>query len=144
MNKMPTKTVLLIENDPEEARLIGEMFNDQGSYSFALTHVESMADAETYLAGQSVSVVLLDLGCPDAPGFQAVLRAHAAARGASIVLLSGPEQEAIAGRAMDGGVQDYLIKGQIEPRELMRAMRNSVPRKILEETLFHEKDRAQV
>ena len=144
MNKMPTKTVLLIENDPEEARLIGEMFNDQGSYSFALTHVDSMADAETYLAGQSVSVVLLDLGCPDAPGFQAVLRAHAAARGASIVLLSDPEQEAIAGRAMEGGVQDYLIKGQIEPRELMRAMRSSVPRKVLEETLFHEKDRAQV
>jgi diguanylate cyclase (GGDEF)-like protein/PAS domain S-box-containing protein len=141
---MPTKTVLLIENDPEEARLIGEMFNDQGSYSFALTHVDSMADAETYLAGQSVSVVLLDLGCPDAPGFQAVLRAHAAARGASIVLLSDPEQEAIAGRAMEGGVQDYLIKGQIEPRELMRAMRSSVPRKVLEETLFHEKDRAQV
>jgi len=120
------------------------MFNDQGSYSFALTHVDSMADAERHLAGQSVHVILLDLSCPDAPGFEGVLRAHAAGRGASIVLLTSPKDEAIAVRAMEGGVQDYLIKGQIELHELMRAMRNSVARKILEETLFNEKNRAQV
>jgi PAS domain-containing protein len=47
-------------------------------------------------------------------------------------------------RAMHGSVQDYLVKGQIEPHELMRAMRNSVARKILEETLFNEKNRAQI
>jgi diguanylate cyclase (GGDEF)-like protein/PAS domain S-box-containing protein len=144
MNKIPTKTVLLIENDPGEALLIREMFNNQGTYSFALTHVESIANAETYLAGQAVDVILLDLGCPDAPGLEGVLRTHAAARSASIVLLSSLGHEAIAMHAIEGGVQDYLIKGHIEPRELMRAMRNSVARKVLEETLFHEKDRAQV
>lgn len=145
MINRPVKTVLLIENDPQEARLIQEMFNEQGSYSFALTRVESLADAEAHLSGQSVGVVLLDLGCcPDGLGFEAILRTHAAARGASIVLLINLKDEAIAMRAMEGGVQDYLIKGQIEPHELMRTMRNSVARKILEETLFNEKNRAQV
>jgi diguanylate cyclase (GGDEF)-like protein/PAS domain S-box-containing protein len=141
----PTKTVLLIENDPEEARLVQEMFNNQGAYSFALTRVESLADAEAYLSGRSVGVVLLDLGCsPSGLGFEAILRTHAAARGASIVLLVCPKDETIAMRAMEGGVQDYLIKGHIESHELMRAMRNSVARKILEETLFNEKNRAQI
>jgi PAS domain-containing protein len=46
-------------------------------------------------------------------------------------------------RAMERGVQDYLIKGHIEPHELMRAMRNSVARKVLEENLFNERNRAQ-
>jgi diguanylate cyclase (GGDEF)-like protein/PAS domain S-box-containing protein len=144
MKKIPTKAVLFIDNDPEGSRLIGEMFDHQGSYSFEMTHVNSMADAERYLAGQSVHVILLDVGCPDAPGFEGILRAHAVARGASIVLLTSPADEAIAVRAMEGGVQDYLLKGEIEPHELMRAMRNSVARKILEETLFNEKNRAQI
>jgi len=45
---------------------------------------------------------------------------------------------------MQEGAQDYLIKGQIEPRELMRALRNAKERKLIEETLFAEKERAQV
>jgi diguanylate cyclase (GGDEF)-like protein/PAS domain S-box-containing protein len=144
MLKRPIKTVLLIENDALEARLISAMFDDQDSYSFALSHVESMADAEAYLSGRAVSVILLDLGCcSDSSGFKTVLRTHAVARDASIVLLCCLEDEAIAMRAMERGVQDYLIKGHIEPHELMRAMRNSVARKALEETLFNERNRAQ-
>ena len=53
MSTRPIKTVLLIQNDAEEARVIGNMFNDQGSYSFALTRVECMADTEEYLKLQS-------------------------------------------------------------------------------------------
>jgi diguanylate cyclase (GGDEF)-like protein/PAS domain S-box-containing protein len=145
MSTRPIKSVLLIQNDHEEARQIGEMFNDQGSYSFSLTRVECITDAEAYLKARSVSVILLDLfGCPDATGSEAIIRAHAAGRGASIVLLIGPQDEDIAQRAMEGGVQDYLVKGHIESHELMRAMRNSVARKILEVTLFSEKNRAQI
>jgi diguanylate cyclase (GGDEF)-like protein/PAS domain S-box-containing protein len=145
MSRKPIKTVLLIQNDAEEARIISNMFNDQGSYSFALTRVDCMADAEAFLKAQTVSVVLLDLhGCPDATGRDAINRAQAAGRGASIVLLIGTEDEEMALRTMHGSVQDYLVKGQIESHELMRAMRSSVARKLLEETLFHEMNRAQI
>jgi len=144
MLKRPIKSALLIENDPVEASLISAMFDDQDLYSFALSHVESMAEAEAYLRERSVSVILLDLGCcPDSSGFETILRTHIVARGASIVMLCRPEDEAAALRAMEMGVQDYLIKGHIEPRELMRAMRNSVARKVLEENLLNERNRAQ-
>jgi diguanylate cyclase (GGDEF)-like protein/PAS domain S-box-containing protein len=138
------KTVLLIENDPEETRSIGEMFKNQCLYAFRLAHVESLADFKTYLAEHSVDVVLLDLGLPDTEGQEAVRYVRAAAPRVSIVLLVGKESESTAMLAMKEGAQDYLVKGQIETRELMRALRNAVERKIIEEVLFVEKERAKV
>jgi diguanylate cyclase (GGDEF)-like protein/PAS domain S-box-containing protein len=40
--------------------------------------------------------------------------------------------------------QDYLIKGEIATRGLLRALRYAVERKAMEEALFAEKERAQV
>jgi diguanylate cyclase (GGDEF)-like protein/PAS domain S-box-containing protein len=142
MENSPGKTILLIENDPAQARLIRTMFNDQGSYSFTLSHVECLADAEKYLAGHSADIILLDLGLSHPKGLEAVRRARAAAPRVSIVLLSSLEGEPTAVQAIQEGAQDYLIKGQIEPHKLMRALRNAVERKRIEEALFNEKERA--
>jgi diguanylate cyclase (GGDEF)-like protein/PAS domain S-box-containing protein len=143
MGKIPDKTVLLIENDREQTRIIRAMFDDQGSHSFKLTHVVCLADAETYLAGHSVDIVLLDLGLSDSKGLEAVRWARAVAPRVSIVLLSSLDDEPKAIQAIQEGAQDYLIKGQIEPHKLMRALGNAVERKMNEEILFNEKERAQ-
>jgi PAS domain-containing protein len=45
---------------------------------------------------------------------------------------------------MHFGAQDCLLKGQIEPREMMRSLRSAVERKVVEDALFNERDRAQV
>lgn len=141
---MQTKSVLLIESDPDEAKTISTMFNEQGLYSFDLSHAESVEQADAYLGLQSVSVVLLDIdGFPGDSCLEAVRRTQAVAPRASLVLLTDPKGESIALRAMEAGAQDYLIKGQIEPHELLRAMRCSVARKTLEEALFNEESRAQ-
>jgi len=141
---MLVNTVLLIENSIEEAHLIGEMFNHQEARSFTLTHQKCMADAEMYLASHSINVILLGLDCPEPPERNAIERAHAAARGAAILLLVDKQDEDVAIHAMRSGVQDYLIKGQTSSYELMRAMRNAVSRKVLEEALFFERNRAQI
>jgi len=143
MTKKPNKTVLLIESDAEQARLIRAMFDDQSSHSFKLTHVESLADAETCLAGHSVDIVLLDLTSADPDPLEAVRRARVAAPHASIVMLCSLEDEPKAIQAIHEGAQDYFIKGQIEPRRLMRALGIAVERKSNEEVLFNEKERAQ-
>jgi diguanylate cyclase (GGDEF)-like protein/PAS domain S-box-containing protein len=143
MPKKPNKTVLLIENDAEQARMIRAMFNDQSSHSFKLTHVESLAEAEVYLAGHSVEIVMLDLTSTDPDPLEAFRRTRATAPHVSIVLLSSLEDEPKAIRAIHEGAQDYLIKGQIEPRRLMRALGIAVERKTNEEVLFNEKERAE-
>jgi diguanylate cyclase (GGDEF)-like protein/PAS domain S-box-containing protein len=143
MEKRLTKTVLLIEN-PEETGLVHEMLSDSISCVFQLTHVESVSDAERYLAGRSVDIVLMDLGLTDPPGLEAFRRVRAAAPHTSMVLLCSAGDEEIAAVAVQEGAQDYLIKGQMEPRELTRALVKSIARKMIEEDLLIEKDRAQV
>jgi diguanylate cyclase (GGDEF)-like protein/PAS domain S-box-containing protein len=108
-----------------------------------LTHVDCFRDAETYLAGHSVDIVLLDLGLTNPEGLEAVRRTRATAPHASIVLLSSMDDEPKAIQAIHEGAQDYLIKGQIEPRKLMRALGNAVERTTNEEILTDEKDRVQ-
>ena len=59
------------------------------------------------------------------------------------MLLSSLDDEPKAIQAIHEGAQDYLIKGQIEPHKLMRALGNAVERKTNEEILINEKERAQ-
>ena len=136
--------MLLIEDNPGDARLIREMLQEHGSQKIELKHVECMGDGEKHLAENSTDVILLDLGLPDAQGLEAVRRAHIAARGVPLVVLSGLDDESMAIQAMQEGAQDYLIKGQIERRELVRALRYAVERKSIQEALFEEQERAQV
>ena len=108
------KAVLLLEDNPGDARLLREMLNEQESLNTQLTHLECMSDAEKYLAEHAVDIILLDLGLPDAQGLAAVRRAHAAAPHVPLVVLTGLDDELVAAQALQEGAQDYLIKGQIE------------------------------
>jgi len=144
MSKKPIKVLLLVEDNPGDARLLREMLNEQGSQYTELTHVERMSDAEKHLAEHEVDIILIDLGLPDADGLAAVRRAHAAAPRVPLVVLTGLDDESLAAQALQEGAQDYLIKGQIEARGLLRALRYAVERKNMEEALFGEKERAQV
>ena len=96
------------------------------------------------LPGNPAEVVLLDLGLPESNGLDAFNKLQKTAPHASIVLLCGPDDEPIAVQAIHQGAQDYLIKGQIETRELKRALFNAMERKSLEDIQLVEKERAQV
>jgi two-component system sensor kinase FixL len=136
--------LLLVEDDPGFARLLREMFKEQGSSETEVTHVDCMADAEAYLAGHDVDIVLLDPGLPDSQSIDSVQRALAAAPNVPLVILTGRDDESLAVQALQAGAQDYLIKGQIDTRGLMRFLRYAVERNAMEATLFAERERAQV
>src|ERR1700730_13840071 len=151
MSRKPLKTVLLIEDNSGDARLLREILSEEDLHSPALTHVACMREAEKHLGEHEVDIILLDLGLPDAQGMAAVRRAHAAAPRVPLVVLTGLDDESLAAQALQEGAQDYLIKGQIasssgqvETRGLLRALRYAIERKTLEEALFAEMERAQV
>jgi len=141
-------SALLIEDNPGDARLLREMFNEQGSRDTELTIVRSMSEAEKHLGNHAVDIILLDLGLPDAHGVAAVRRAHAAAPRVPLVVLTGLDDESLAGQALQEGAQDYIVKSQIDTygttRGLLRSLRYAMERKSLEDALFVEKERAQV
>ena len=126
------KTVLLVEDNLGDARLLREMLNEQNSLSTQLTHLECVSDAESYLVEHAVDIILLDLGLPDAQGLEAIQRAHAAAPGVPLVVLTSLDDVSLAVQALQLGAQDYLIKGQIETRGLLRALRYAIERKNME------------
>jgi len=111
--------ILLVEDNLGDAGLLREMFKRQRSHVIALTHVECMSDAEKQLAENEFDIILLDLGLPDAEGLVAVRRSRAAAPHVPLVVLTGLDDEALAGQVLQEGAQEHLIKGQIETRALM-------------------------
>jgi diguanylate cyclase (GGDEF)-like protein/PAS domain S-box-containing protein len=144
MNKKSIKVLLLVEDNPADVRLLREMFHEQSSHHAELTQVETMGQAEKHLAGSAVDIILLDLSLPDAQGLESIRRARAVAPRIPLVVLTALDDESMAAQALQEGVQDYLIKGQIDARGLLRALRYAVERKSMEEELFDEKERAQV
>jgi len=136
--------LLLVEDDPGAAALLRSMFNERRSPGTEFTHAGHMSAAEEHLAKHAVDVILLDLGLPDAEGLEAVRRIRAAAPRTPLVVLTGLDDDSLALQALQEGAQDYLIKGQIEPRGVLRALRYAVERKSIEEELFQEKQHAQV
>jgi len=143
MNEKSIKTVLLVEDNPGDARLLREMLNEK-TLTTNFYHVSSMREAKEYLSTHTPDIILIDLGLPDTQGLEALRLAHAAAPHIPLVVLTGLDDELLATQALQEGAQDYLVKGQIDARALLRALRYAVERKIMEEALFAEKERALV
>ena len=144
MNKRSIKVLLLVEDNPADVRLLREMFHEQNSLRTELTQVETMREAEEHLAVFATDIILLDLGLPDAQGLESIRRARAVAPQVPLVVLTALDDESMAAQAFQAGAQDYLIKGQIDARGLLRALRYAVERKSMQEELFREKELAQV
>jgi diguanylate cyclase (GGDEF)-like protein/PAS domain S-box-containing protein len=144
MGKSLGKRILLIENDADETALVSAMFSNKNSYAFELICVGCMSEAEEYLAGNSVDIVLLDLGLSDPKGLEAFRRVRAAAPHVSVVLLSSLDDEPIAVRAVQAGAHDYFIKGHLESQELMLVLSNALERKKIEEVLFNDREPAPI
>ena len=132
MSNHNIKTLLIIEDNPGDARLLREMLRENGAFLAELLLAQTMAEAEKCLSESHVDIILLDLGLPDSEGVAAIRRARLAAPGVPLVVLTGMDDEALASASLQEGAQDYLIKGQIETRGLLRALRYATERKRLE------------
>jgi signal transduction histidine kinase len=128
MKNQAALQVLLVEDNSGDARLLREMFSNEKTGSFELTHVLRLSEALILLAKGGIDIVLLDMGLPDGHGLDTVRRARAVAPGVPLIVLTGLDDEALAAQAMKEGAQDYLIKGEIENRALPRALRHSIER----------------
>ena len=127
--------VLLIEDNPGDARLLRELLQETGSSQFELIHAERFSEAMRRLSERRFDVVLLDLSLPDAHGLDTISRLGSQAEGTPIVILTGLNDEEIAIRALQQGAQDYLVKGQADGHSLARALRYAIQRHKAEESL---------
>lgn len=123
--------VLLIEDNPGDARLLAEMLAELGAQGLdcRLAWTDTLAAGEQQLGHAGVDVVLLDLGLPDSTGLRSLQRllAYGPSQPAMLVL-SGLGGEELERQALEAGAQDYLVKGQLDAQVLARAIRHAVGR----------------
>jgi len=67
--KMEHIRVLLIEDNPGDARLIKEMLAEEKSVLFDLEWKDTLSKGLERLAQGEIDVILLDLSLPDSTGF---------------------------------------------------------------------------
>jgi len=128
--------VLLIEDDPGDARLIREMLLSDGSGMFALTQCAYLESGMTALDEQAYDVILLDLTLPDSAGIDTLFKLQSAVPDVAIVVLTGLDDMTLVGvEAVKGGAQDYLVKGDVDAKLLRRSIRYAIERHEIEERL---------
>src|SRR5687767_7542339 len=101
----PPIRILLVEDNPGDARLLRELLREAPSLSFELVHVGRLSEARDRLGVQPAQVILLDLSLPDAHGIDTVEQMLECAADAPIIVLTGLDDEAIALRAVKAGAQ---------------------------------------
>lgn len=129
MGNQPTSLkVLLVEDNPGDARLVREMLHQVGPEPIELRHVERLSQAIRYIRDDGFNAVVLDLSLPDSEGFQTFARAYTQALRAPIVVLTGLDDKEAGIRAVREGAQDYLVKGQISGPTLYNSIRYAIER----------------
>jgi len=134
MSTLPIR-VLLVEDNPGDARLIRETLLEANHGGFALTHVTRMADALAQLSPAAFDIVLLDLSLPDSHGIDTCQQLLNEEADVPVIVLTGMDDESLSVTAVQEGAQDYLVKGQVTAQLLARAIRYAIERHRLQATL---------
>src|SRR5580704_15026754 len=141
---IPTSKILLIENDPAAATRIRTALATTGCGSFDVEWVRQLSDGLARLDKKGIAAVLLKLSLPDSRGIETFDKLFRASPDVPILILGGDVDEALAKEAVGRGAQDYLLPDHLDSYSLSRALRNAIERKIVEDALFAEKERAEV
>lgn len=122
--------VLLVEDNPGDARLMAEMLKEDGASEFALSHVSTVRAAADALgvSGHQIQAILLDLSLPDEHGLDTIRRVVAVAGRAVVVVMTGAGDQELGLSAMQEGAQDYFVKGSVDGPGLRRALRYAIQR----------------
>ena len=89
--------MLLIEDNPSDARLIEVMIEGAGEGLFEVEHVERLNAGMQRLKRGGIGLVLSDLSLPDSHGLETFSRLHAQARHMPIIVLSGTNDTTLGG-----------------------------------------------
>lgn len=119
--------ILLIEDNANDALAIKIML-ESADFPFKLEKADTLKSGLDILSEKQIDVILLDLGLPDSKGLNTFVNLFDEYPDIPIVMYTGLEDEDIAIKALQKGAQDYLVKGEVDSRLLVRAIRYSIER----------------
>ncbi len=119
--------VLLLEDNEGHARLIQRALN-RAAGNYEVQHTTRLADALEQLTAGNQDVALVDLTLPDSRGAETVAAMRGGCRDLPIVVLTSLADDEMALAVLKQGAQDYLIKDNLTPEDLERAIRYAIHR----------------
>ncbi|HEX8001420.1 MAG TPA: EAL domain-containing protein [Mycobacteriales bacterium] len=119
--------VLLIEDSPGDAGLIKYALGT-GRGRLEVVWVESLKDATDHAAAAPPDCAVLDLGLPDAEGFEALDAIRRSAPTVPVVVLTGDSDPQRGVEAVKRGADDYLHKADLNSRMLRKTVDFAVER----------------
>ncbi len=136
--------LLLIEDDEDDYILVRDMLSEIGSPGFRLDWVDTYRDGIEAICRDEHDAYLLDYRLGEGSGLELLREAVRNGCERPIILLTGQGDYEIDIEAMRAGAADYLIKGQIRPDLLERAIRYSIERKRAEVSLRKAHDELEM
>jgi signal transduction histidine kinase len=126
--------VLLVEDDAAFASFLAVALA-AGTEPADVQSVADLTGALDRIRQTGPDAVVLDLNLPDSEGLATLRAVLAAAPQMPVVVLTGVAGAEIARQALQLGAQDWLVKGQLDPDLVQRAIRYAVERKQLTDRL---------
>jgi len=127
--------VLLIEDDPDYARLVESQLCEEAGSPFRLEHADNLRNGLRRMAEGEPDVILLDLVLPESQGLETYARVYIQAPHIPVVVLTAFETEPMALEAVRNGAQDFVSKGEADRKLLIRTIRYAIERHRLRMTL---------
>lgn len=121
--------VLFVEDNEAHAQLATAWIEQEGRGRFVVARADRLSAALAHLSSETFDAVLLDLSLPDSDRLATFHAVRTRAVTTPIVLMTGLGDERVALEAMNLGAQDYLVKGDIDGRLLVRALQYAVQRR---------------
>ena len=114
--------VLLVGGSAEDASELRALLDASRAMEFEVIHGERLAQALTLPSARDSDVILLHLTEDDLPRLSMLTQARLSAPLIPVVVLSDVDDEAIALRALQSGSRGYLVKSELNPRQLVTTL----------------------
>lgn len=131
----PGVSVLLVEDNAAEARLLQEVLKGTVLSRLHLVHVKRLGEAIAQIKADRFDIILLDLTLPDSTGLASLDLLIQEAPSLPIVVLTNTNDDELAVEAVRHGAQDYLVKRHLNQDILVRSLRYAIERKQAAEAL---------
>jgi len=131
--------ILLIEDNRADVRLIEELLKTSKEIQFELESYPRLSDSLNSLKTKDYDIILLDLTLPDSDRESTLERVLSITNTYPIIILTGLDDKEFALESLQKGAQDYIVKGELNETNLMRAILYAIERHRIESEKITDK-----
>ncbi len=120
--------ILLVEDSSAGVEWVRNCLSRTNGFAVELAIADSLQKAEVLIKQTTPHVIIVDLSINDCKGIEAFEEIYKKAPAVPVIVLAEEEDDTLGVLAVKEGAQDFLIKSQIEAKELKHSIKHSLER----------------